>query len=108
MMPQGVPKGTMPPCYGKGREGYAKKRTWNMQPPSRSGKNCSERSNATLNDSMLPGARHRWPLLWTERKPAFPAGMRFFLDHAPPRPDVTGHSGIARGGFLILHPWVLT
>src|ERR1700683_1066697 len=108
MMPRGVPKGTMPPCSDRGRERYAKRRTWKSQPPLRSRKICSERSNAIPNDSLLPGARHPWPLLWTERKPAFPLGMKCFLDHAPPGPDVTGHFGIARGGFLMLHLWVLT
>src|ERR1700751_732393 len=107
-MPRAAPKGTMPTCYDRWRKGYAKKRICSLQPPSRSDKKCLERSNAIPNDSLLPDTRNLWSLLWTERKPAFRTGMSFFPDHAPPRLDVTGHSGIARGGFLMLHPWVLT
>src|SRR5580693_6800993 len=107
-MPRAAPKGTMPACSDRARKGYAKKRTCSLQPPSRSDQNCSERSNDILNDSLLPGTRNLWSLLWTERKPAFRAGMRFFPDHVPPSLGVTGHFGIASSGFLILHPWVLT
>ncbi len=54
--------------------------------------------------------RYRKPLavVVDRESAAFQPGTKFFLDHARPRLDVTEPSEIARLGFLISHPWVLT